>query len=304
MRVLKTMLFAGALALNSAAAMAAGGGGGGGGELPSASAPSYDPAEEYRKALAAIQAKDFKKAIQPAQHVTEAAPKSAEGWRVLGIAQAGTQNWKGARRAYEKAVKLDPNDVVSHAGLGVALAKLQDAKAQAELDWIKAKAAACGSCSDASQLQAATSEVEGALAGSAPKPAAMLENRSLLFANGDAAYVQAVSLINEKRSDEALKSLDAAREVFGPHPDVLTYQGYTWRKKGEFAKAQTFYEQALQIAPNHRGATEYFGELKVERGDMAGARLMLAKLDKVCSFGCAEAEELRRWISAGGEPGR
>jgi tetratricopeptide (TPR) repeat protein len=304
MRILETVFLAGALAMTSAAAIAAGGGGGGGGEMPSASTPSYDPAEEYRKAVAAIQAKEFKKAATAAQHVTEAAPRSVEGWRVLGIAQAGSFNWKGARKAYEKAVKLAPDDVISHAGLGMALAKLQDGKAQAELDWLKAKASACGSCSDAAQLQAATTEVEGALAGSTPKPAALLENRSLLFAQGDAAYVQAVSLINEKRYDDALKSLDAAREVFGPHPDVLTYQGYTWRKKGDFAKAQTFYEQALSIAPDHRGATEYYGELKVERGDMAGARQMLARLDKVCAFGCAEAEELRRWISAGGEPGR
>ena len=62
-------------------------------------------------------------------------------------------------------------------------------------------------------------------------------------------------------------------------------------------------EAALAIAPAHRGATEYYGELKVERGDMAGARLMLAALDRTCAYGCAEAEELRRWIDAGGEPG-
>ena len=103
---------------------------------------------------------------------------------------------------------------------------------------------------------------------------------------------------------EALKSLDQAREAFGPHPDILTYQGYTWRKKGVLDRAEGYYQQALAIAPQHRGATEYYGELKVERGDMAGAKLMLAKLDTICAFGCAEAEELRRWIDAGHEPGR
>jgi hypothetical protein len=34
----------------------------------------------------------------------------------------------------------------------------------------------------------------------------------------------------------------------------------------------------------------------VERGDMAGARQMLAKLESICSFGCVETEDLRRWI--------
>ena len=123
-------------------------------------------------------------------------------------------------------------------------------------------------------------------------------------AAGDAAYVQAVSLINDHRYDDALVQLDQAREAFGPHPDILTYQGYTWRKKGAFDRAEAYYRQALAIAPNHRGATEYYGELKVERGDLSGAKQMLAKLETICTYGCAEAEELRRWIDAGHEPGR
>jgi hypothetical protein len=40
----------------------------------------------------------------------------------------------------------------------------------------------------------------------------------------------------------------------------------------------------------------------IERGDMAGAKRMLAKLDTLCTFGCAEAEDLRRWIQAKGTP--
>ena len=42
--------------------------------------------------------------------------------------------------------------------------------------------------------------------------------------------------------------------------------------------------------------------MMIERGDMAGARRMLAKLDSLCAFGCAEAEELRRWVDAKGTP--
>ena len=34
------------------------------------------------------------------------------------------------------------------------------------------------------------------------------------------------------------------------------------------------------------------------RGDLAGAEALLARLEALCSFGCAEAEELRRWVSA------
>ena len=308
-RSLKAILLAGAVAALSGTALASGGGSTGGGgapEMPSASGPQYDPAAEYAKAITALQAKDYKTAARAADHVTQAAPKSADGWRILGAAKAGSSDWKGARRAYEKAVKLAPDDAMSHAGLGQALGNLKDAKAQAELDWLKAKAQSCGTACPA-DLQTLTGMVESAMAGGteAPKPGAMLENRSLLFAGpqaGDAAYIQAVSLINERRYDEALKSLADAQAVFGPHPDILTYEGYTWRKKGDYARAENYYQQALAIAPNHVGATEYYGELKVARGDIAGARLMLARLDKLCAYGCADAEELRRWIDAGGDP--
>jgi Tfp pilus assembly protein PilF len=307
MRSLRIMLLAGALAgLTTAGALAAGSGGGTGMAMPSASAPAYDPAEEYAKAVASIQAKDYKAAARAAQRVTDAAPKNVDGWRLLGVAQSGAQNWKGARKAYERAVKLSPDDLPSRAGLGMALANLKDPKAQEQLAWLRAKAADCGVGCDAAALQSLTAEVEKALAGgtAAGQPSAALEGGSLLFAAaGDRAYVQAVGLINEKRYDEALASLDAARAAFGPHPDILTYQGYAWRKKGRFDRAEGYYRQALAIAPAHRGATEYYGELKVERGDVAGARLMLAALDRICAYGCAEAEELRRWIDAGAEPG-
>jgi len=306
MRMLKLMLLAGALAgLSMTGAVAAGGGGGGGmSSMPSDTGPRYDPAEEYAKAIKAIQARDYKTAARSAQRVADAAPRSVDGWKLLGVAQSGAENWKGARKAYEKAVKLAPDDLAVRAGLGVAQARLQDPQAQEQLTWLKAKADACAS--DCATVKSLTAEVEKAVAGgtAAGQPSAALERGSLLFAEaGDRAYVQAVGLINEKRYDEALASLDAARAAFGPHPDILTYQGYTWRKKGQFDRAETYYRQALAIAPDHRGATEYYGELKVERGDTAGAKLMLARLDSICAYGCAEAEELRRWIDAGGEPG-
>lgn len=312
MRLIKTMLLTGAaVALIATGALAAGSGGGmsGGGGTPSASGPQYDPAEEYAKAVRYIQAKEYKKAAIAAGNVTSAAPKSLDGWRLLGVAQTGAQNWKGARRAYERAMKLSPDDPAVRAGLGVALANLQDPKAQEQLDWLKAKASACAAGCDPAMLKSLTAEVESAVAAGsaaapAAKPSAALEAGSLLFAEaGDSAYVEAVSLINEKRYDDALTALDAASKAFGPHPDILTYQGYAWRKKGAFDAAETYYRQALAIAPNHRGATEYYGELKVERGDKDGARAMLARLDRMCAYGCAEAEELRRWIDAGGEPG-
>ena len=282
-----------------------GGGGGGGVEMPSASAPSYDPAAEYAKGVAALNAKDYKAAARAFAHVTEAIPGNAESWRLLGVAKQGAADAKSAKRAFEKAVKLEPDNAEGHRGLGVALGALKDPKASEQLDWLKAKAAACGGCADAGALKAAADAVQAAI-NPAPTaaPSAAIPG-PMLFAGpmaGDTAYVQAVSLINEHRYDAALAALGKAREAFGPHPDILTYQGYAWRKKGDLDRAESYYRQALAIAPDHVGATEYYGELKVERADFAGARAMLAKLDHVCTYGCAEAETLRTWIALGHDP--
>lgn len=294
-------LVAGAL-LGLAGAAPALAAGSGGGSMPSASAPAYDPAADYVKAVAALNDGRFKDAERSLERVTDAAPKYAEAWRLLGQANAGQSDWKGARKAYERAVKLEPDSVAAHGGLGLALAGLEDPRAQGELDWLKARTASCGgTCAEAEALKTATEAIEQAIAGAAPAAAA----RPMLFAgpaSGDAAYLSAVALINERRYDEALAELDAAQAAFGPHPDILTYQGYAWRRKGALDRAEAYYRQALAVAPDHRGATEYYGELKVERGDLAGARVMLARLDRICAFGCAEAEELRRWIDAGHAP--
>jgi len=285
-------------------ALASGGGGGGGGMMPSMSAPQYDPVREYQSGMAAYQAGKFREAIIAFEHVTDAAPKDANGWYMLGMAKAGATDPKGAVKAFDKSVKLDPAPVAPLRERAVALVKLkQTDKANADLAALKTRATACNdTCPDAADLKAAVAAVEQALSGVgaaiAPPPGAMLAGLDA----GDGAYVRAVSLINEHRWREALGVLDQAEAAFGPHPDVLTYKGYVWRKLGQLDRAEGFYKAALAIAPSHRGATEYYGELKVIRGDLAGARAMLARLDGQCAFGCAEAEDLRRWIDHGGDP--
>jgi tetratricopeptide (TPR) repeat protein len=299
-RVAVVLLAGGTILALPVGAIAAGSGGGGGGSIPSSSAPSYDPAAEYRKGVEALQANQFADAARAFGRVVDAAPKNAYAYYMLGLAKAGQQDLKAARKAYEKAVKLDAAMVPARRELGVTLAKLGDAaKAQAQLDELKARDATCaGTCAQSADLKAAVGAVEAAMA----TPTAGLEVApSLLFASaaaGDGAYLDAVGLINEGRYDAAIASLRRAEAAFGPHPDVLTYLGFANRKLGRFDVAEGYYKAALAAAPAHRGATEYYGELKVERGDLAGAEAMLARLETLCRFGCAEAEELRRWIDA------
>lgn len=305
-RLVFPIVAAAALGGGSTIAVASGGGGGGGMDMPSMSTPQYDPATEYAKGVEALNASRFAEARRAFDNVLSVAPKDANSAFLAGTAMDALDKPKDAKRYYERAVKNDGERVDAHRALALALVKLADKpKAQAQLDWLTAKAAACaGTCANAAAIDAAVKDVQAALAG---QPSAALRWRGLppqapTRLAGDLVYGEAVGLINERHYDAALVSLRQAGLAFGPHPDVLTYLGFTYRKLGDRARAQVFYAQALAIAPQHRGVLEYFGELKVERGDMAGARANLARLDQVCRFGCYEAEELRRWIALGHDP--
>lgn len=303
------ILAASALGASSAALSSGGGGGGGGGGgmAPSASGSQYDAAAEYRKGMEALQAQHYQDAKKAFEHVLTVAPDDANTNFLAGLSAAGLGDLKTARRFYEHAVRSDKDLVQAHQELGITYAKTgEKAKAQAELDRLNAMQTKCNStCAKAADIGKAIQALTAAMASA---PQARLETQpGLLFrsaAGGDRAYLEAVSLINEHRYEEAIASLEAAKAAFGPHPDILTYLGFANRKLGRYEIAVRYYKAALAAAPGHRGATEYYGELMVERGNKAGAEKMLASLDSTCTFGCAEADELRRWIDAGHAPTR
>lgn len=281
------------------------GGGASGGSPPSATAPDFDAAAEYRNGVEALKASRFADARKAFERVLSVAPRDANANFLAGMADAGLKDLRSAHRHFERAVKANGKLVAARQELAVTYAKMGNReKAESELAKLRGMAASCGgSCPDADKLNSAIVAVQRAIA--AGKQAQLATRPPLLFASseaGDGAYLAAVSLINERRFAEAIDALEKARASFGAHPDVLTYLGFAHRKLGRLGVAEEYYRQALAAAPAHKGATEYYGELMVERGDLAGARAMLRKLDDLCSFGCAEADELRRWIAAGRSP--
>ncbi len=243
----------------------------------------------------------FKDAIRSFDNVLEVAPKDTNTLLLKGLAQSNLNDLKGAQRSYTAAAHANSKLPVPHRELGLIDLKLgQQPQAQKERDALQDLATKCkDACPEAADIKAAIAALDAAMAGTA-KPSAMLTPGPLFGPTaGDAAYMRAVSLINEHHYEDAIASLEGAQMAFGPHPDVLTYLGFSYRKLKQYDTAERYYKQALAVYPNHRGATEYYGELKVERGDIAGAKVLLARLDKACAFGCPEAEELRRWIDGG-----
>ncbi|MBU3635784.1 tetratricopeptide repeat protein [Polynucleobacter sp. es-GGE-1] len=102
--------------------------------------------------------------------------------------------------------------------------------------------------------------------------------------------------IKAEKYDQAIKQLQAANETSSA--DWNNLLGYSLRKKQtpDLVGAEKYYQAALKIDPNHRGAFEYYGKLKLINNDLSGAEALLARLDKVCTFGCEEYSDLKEAI--------
>jgi Flp pilus assembly protein TadD len=113
----------------------------------------------------------------------------------------------------------------------------------------------------------------------------------------DPAWLTEVRVsIKSEKYDQAVKQLQAANEASSA--DWNNLLGYSLRKKQppDLLGAEKYYQAALKINPRHRGALEYYGELKLMNNDLPGAEALLARLDKACTFGCEEYSDLKAAI--------
>ncbi len=275
----------------SSSSYASGGGGGGGGfSGPSQSAPRFDPVVKYQEGIAALQKGEHRKAEKAFRKVISVNKKHATSQYFLGLALFQQEKFKKAKRPLERALKYDGKLVEAHGYLGVVFQKTnKPEKADQQRQKLIELKSSCGDCKNKEKIDRALLRINGDAQQSSLHFDASPER-------GDQLYLDAVTHINKGDYQAALHSLEESSSVFGPHPDVLTYQGFANRKLGNKEKALAFYKTALNINANHRGANEYLGEYYVEIGRLDLAKAQLDKLDSICSFGCEEAEELRRWI--------
>ena len=107
---------------------------------------------------------------------------------------------------------------------------------------------------------------------------------------------QARASIKAEKYDQAIKQLQSANEASSA--DWNNLLGYSLRKKQppDLVGAEKYYQAALKIDPNHRGALEYYGKLKLINNDLPGAEALLARLDKICTFGCEEYSDLKEAV--------
>lgn len=98
---------------------------------------------------------------------------------------------------------------------------------------------------------------------------------------------------------DALASLNKVVERDPKNADAWNYIGFSDRKLGKYDESLAAYQKALAINPEHKGAIEYLGELYLQTGKLDMAKEQLAKLDRICTFGCDEYTALKKAINSG-----
>ena len=98
----------------------------------------------------------------------------------------------------------------------------------------------------------------------------------------------------KKRFEDTIKFFLLANDENPNEPDIFKYLGFSYKKAEDFAMAEIYYFQGLDINPIHVGINKYLGELYVEtnRIDLANERLEILK-----SCNCDEYKQLKKIIN-------
>ena len=81
------------------------------------------------------------------------------------------------------------------------------------------------------------------------------------------------------------------------HAEANNMLGFAYRKKGDLRSAAGYYDQALKIDANHKGALEYQGEMFLKLGRPEDAVKNRVRLSNLCPETCSELQELDRAIA-------
>lgn len=107
-------------------------------------------------------------------------------------------------------------------------------------------------------------------------------------------YELGVNAVKAGDYARALTELQKAVQAGPRNADAWNYIGFSHRHLKQFDQSLAAYQKALAINPNHRGANEYLGELYLMTGHPDKAREQLARLGSFCARGCPEREDLKK----------
>ena len=113
----------------------------------------------------------------------------------------------------------------------------------------------------------------------------------------DANFTRAKAMIEARDYRGALPLLQQVVAKDPRNADAYNLMGFATRKSGDPNGSLQYYQQALSIDSRHIGAYEYLGEAYLMLGRLPEAEQQLARLDSLCTFGCAEYRQLKAAIA-------
>ncbi len=114
----------------------------------------------------------------------------------------------------------------------------------------------------------------------------------------DSRLAEAEKAVQAQDWNKAVGLLNRVVADSPKNADAYNYLGYSHRKLGNRDQALIYYNQALRLDANHRGALEYLGELYLDMKDLPKAEEQLARLSRVCGPRCAEYRELQQQVES------
>jgi predicted O-linked N-acetylglucosamine transferase (SPINDLY family) len=267
-------------------------------------------------AIAALEARDPRAALVHALDLTEARPRSALAWMLVGRAHKALGALDPAARAYRMALELDPGLAAAHVSLGIVLRHLGDLDgaaaahrraleieprmpaALANLGIVLAARLSRGV--DSPLPESALQALQDAVAA-APRDVAARQNLGLAYGRLNrldeaAQQLNAALALDPARVDSCLM-LEAvltrahwhhgARELcerwlaLNPlHPEVASRLCNTLRLLGDFDAARAWGERALVLAPDMPELRHVLAQVLEQQLDVPGA---LRHLDQACT---------------------
>jgi tetratricopeptide (TPR) repeat protein len=114
----------------------------------------------------------------------------------------------------------------------------------------------------------------------------------------DPAMTAAVQAVDSREYARAIPMLEELVTRQPGNADAYNWLAYATRKNGDPARSIPIYQKALALDPKHLGAHEYIGEAYLALDDLPKAKEHLARLNRLCLFGCEQYRDLKKAVEA------
>ncbi|MEK9135012.1 MAG: tetratricopeptide repeat protein [Patescibacteria group bacterium] len=200
------------------------------------------------------------KAIDAAKIAVLRGPGEVAAWETQGIIYRGIRtmavgatDW--AIKSFEEAIKLEPTNPVLRTEL--ANVYMPDNLEKAKEQLAKAKELK-SDYADAIYQEALVKEQEGNSKEAIKLMENLVLNNNL---NAELRFQLGRLYYNDNQIDDSIAVFETVLQIFPNHSNALYSLGVAWQKKGNNAKAKTYFEKVLELNPDNQDVKNRLAEL-------------------------------------------